>query len=204
VTSRTDRLEEGLRSALEAAEYFRGLVARLSVADGVDDLRALVDGINGDLGKDFHGDRGRGPWSRLHRAQEVLDEDPTPETADEEVLRLREEIRKMRDDLAAAAGELLVRLPEPGTDMARLLSANVLLKRFGDKTERRCSEVYMALARHLVDQGVATTAVWRALVRAGEIMGVTLPNGTSEERLEWFDERETRPLFGSWDDRIED
>ena len=35
----------------------------------------------------------------------------------------------MKKDLEDAAGELLVELPEPGTVTAKLLSANVLLRR---------------------------------------------------------------------------
>lgn len=39
------------------------------------------------------------------------------------------EYAALRADLKAAAGDLPVPMPEPGTDMARLLSANVLLRR---------------------------------------------------------------------------
>jgi hypothetical protein len=35
----------------------------------------------------------------------------------------------LRADMEAAAGELRVPLPEPGTDMARLVSANVIMRR---------------------------------------------------------------------------
>jgi len=44
---------------------------------------------------------------------------------------------KLRADLIAAAGEVMVSLPAPGTDMARLLSANVLLRqRLSDAREQ--------------------------------------------------------------------
>jgi hypothetical protein len=47
-------------------------------------------------------------------------------------LRIRQdaaELAKFRADLAAAAGECCVPIPEPGTDMAKLLTANVLMRR---------------------------------------------------------------------------
>jgi len=43
------------------------------------------------------------------------------------------ELRAAREDMKAAAGELLVRMPEPGTDMARLLLANRMLMRERDR-----------------------------------------------------------------------
>jgi hypothetical protein len=41
---------------------------------------------------------------------------------------LRAEVEQAREDMRIGAGECRVPLPEPGTDMARLLSANVLLR----------------------------------------------------------------------------
>lgn len=41
---------------------------------------------------------------------------------------LDRELAQCRQDLKDAAGELMVPMPEPGTDMAKLLSANVLLR----------------------------------------------------------------------------
>lgn len=41
--------------------------------------------------------------------------------------QMAEELLKRREDEAVAAGELLVPIPEPGTDIARLLVANRLL-----------------------------------------------------------------------------
>lgn len=46
------------------------------------------------------------------------------------------ELIALRSDLESAAGELPVPLPEPGTDMARLLTANVILKRRLESTQR--------------------------------------------------------------------
>lgn len=43
--------------------------------------------------------------------------------------RLAAKVRELQGDVTAAAGELRVPIPEPGTDMARLLIANVLLRR---------------------------------------------------------------------------
>lgn len=41
---------------------------------------------------------------------------------------LRDELDKMREDLRFAAGDLLMALPEPGTDAARLVQANRLMR----------------------------------------------------------------------------
>lgn len=43
------------------------------------------------------------------------------------------ELAEAREDVVKAAGELLVPIPEPGTDAARLLIANVLLRRERDE-----------------------------------------------------------------------
>jgi len=49
---------------------------------------------------------------------------------------LRPVVEQMRQDLKDAAGDLPVELPEPGTPMAKLLSANVLLRRENEKLRR--------------------------------------------------------------------
>jgi hypothetical protein len=57
---------------------------------------------------------------------------------------MKAEIEALREDLRLAAGELLVPIPEPGSDMSRLLSANVLLRR---ENERLRAERYDAIKR---------------------------------------------------------
>lgn len=42
--------------------------------------------------------------------------------------KLKAELAQCRQDMEAAAGDLPVPMPSPGTDMAKLLSANVILK----------------------------------------------------------------------------
>ena len=61
------------------------------------------------------------------------DQTPTCATAERDRLtRERDEARAERDalkaDIAIAAGELRVPIPAPGTDMARSMSANVILR----------------------------------------------------------------------------
>jgi hypothetical protein len=64
------------------------------------------------------------------------------------------QLTEARADVIAAAGELLVPVPPPGTDLARLLSANVLLRRAlsasrdeGERLRRvvDAAEAYVAL-----------------------------------------------------------
>ncbi len=58
----------------------------------------------------------------------------------------REEASARRADLAAAAGELLVPIPPPGTDAARLLTANVLMRRERDAAREKARRLTEALA----------------------------------------------------------
>jgi hypothetical protein len=59
-------------------------------------------------------------------------EDGTCENCDEPA-DLRPIVEQMRRDLEEAAGDLPVELPEPGTVVAKLLSANVLLRRENER-----------------------------------------------------------------------
>lgn len=55
-------------------------------------------------------------------------------------------------DLKAAAGELRIPVPTPGTEMARLLSANVILRgRLRAETERCRKALCVFLGSHQVD-----------------------------------------------------
>jgi hypothetical protein len=54
-------------------------------------------------------------------------------TLRDEVARLTAERDEARADAIAAAGELLIPIPPPGTDLARTLSANILLRRERDE-----------------------------------------------------------------------
>lgn len=49
-------------------------------------------------------------------------------TPEEELIKVKANFDRYLKDLEDAAGELLVPMPVPGTEMAKLLSANVLLK----------------------------------------------------------------------------
>lgn len=51
---------------------------------------------------------------------------------EDKALALLERLKTREADLAAAAGELRVPAPNPGTDMARMLEANVLMRRERD------------------------------------------------------------------------
>lgn len=46
---------------------------------------------------------------------------------------LREQLEAMQKDMEEAAGELPMPIPEPGTDMAKLMSANILLRRENER-----------------------------------------------------------------------
>ena len=66
-----------------------------------------------------------GKWGGMIRAMCTVDQ---PELLIEIDCAL-EEYAALRADLKAAASDLPIPMPEPGTEMARLLSANVLLRR---------------------------------------------------------------------------
>ena len=63
------------------------------------------------------------PASELERAKLRL------RNTRKQLLAKDAEIARLKADVAYAAGECLVPIPEPGTDMARLLLANIALKR---------------------------------------------------------------------------
>jgi hypothetical protein len=54
---------------------------------------------------------------------------------------LRPIVAQMRKDLEDAAGELALPVPEPGTDMAKLMAANVLLRRENEKLRHEAVDV---------------------------------------------------------------
>lgn len=102
-----------------------------------------------------------------------------------ELSNLREDIEVLtaeRDQLLAdlrdAAGELLVRMPMPGSETAKLLSANRLLrsevqKVRGDLRDAEGSEVLLALALDSLTTGGATT--WIEQVRKLQALRNPLP-----------------------------
>ncbi len=49
-----------------------------------------------------------------------------------------------QQDLKDAAGELVVPMPEPGTDMAKLLSANVILRQREERLRKVLTILYQA------------------------------------------------------------
>jgi len=64
---------------------------------------------------------------------------------------LRARVEVLEGDVVAAAGELLVPMPSPGTEMARVLRANVLLRHERDQLQRRVADLTTALALHIAD-----------------------------------------------------
>jgi hypothetical protein len=50
--------------------------------------------------------------------------------------RLLAELAEARRDVEQAAGELIVAMPEPGTDMARVMLANAMMRRERDEARR--------------------------------------------------------------------
>lgn len=69
----------------------------------------------------------------------ITEEDKTRRSM---MIAMAEELDWRREDDARAAGELLVPIPEPGTDMARVMAANRLLKGAigADKERLRAAE----------------------------------------------------------------
>lgn len=63
---------------------------------------------------------------------------------EEELVRLKANFDCYFADLEAAAGELKIPVPEPGTDMARLLAANVLLKSRLEAVQKENTNLLMA------------------------------------------------------------
>lgn len=61
-----------------------------------------------------------------------------------DVERLARERDAARADVIAAAGELLVPIPEPGSVLARLLSANAIMRRERDEARARAREACQA------------------------------------------------------------
>jgi hypothetical protein len=61
---------------------------------------------------------------------------------------VKRELATMRADIEAAAGELLVDIPEPGTDAARMMSANVLMRRELEDVRHRLWPVQHAARRY--------------------------------------------------------
>ena len=53
---------------------------------------------------------------------------------------LRKELEQMREDLERAAGDFPVPIPEPGTDMAVILSANVLLRKENERLKKQVAD----------------------------------------------------------------
>ncbi len=60
--------------------------------------------------------------------------------AEAELARVRAELETRQEDDRLAAGELLVPLPTPGTDAARMMRANVLMRRQRDEARAKLTE----------------------------------------------------------------
>ena len=79
----------------------------------------------------------------------------------ESYAKAKAEVERLRGDLADAAGELLVSLPEPGTEVAKLLSANVLLRAEVKRLRHRCCD-NCRHGVHKTSWGFPTCAVFPA------------------------------------------
>lgn len=66
---------------------------------------------------------------------------------DEAIVRLHRMVWDGQADVRAAAGELKVPMPEPGTHMARVLIANKLLKDANSRLRTALARAYEALKR---------------------------------------------------------
>jgi len=79
---------------------------------------------------------------------------------------LRTRLAQMETDIRDAAGELRVEMPEPGTPMAKLLSANVLMRRERDglraalSAEQDAHDATQAKVRSLVVAVQTALATW--------------------------------------------
>lgn len=111
------------------------------------------------------------------------------------VENMRAERDTLRADLAAAAGELMVPIPEPGTDASRMLLANVLMRR--ERTELRLT---LAAERGLPEGAVSEGwASFGGLLREWQ---KRYPDGTEAQvRADgrWW--RGYRGELPSWPDR---
>lgn len=104
-------------------------------------------------------DRAPEPLQRLGRLlTEILDADDF-NAVEPLLLGLAKEIEGYREDLRLAAGELAIPVPTPGTDMARLLSANVLMRREIERLDREYAatsdDLIAAQARLATAEGMA-------------------------------------------------
>ena len=73
--------------------------------------------------------------------------------------------RKAQDDMKVAAGELLVDMPESETDLARVLSANVLLRRELAEVREEMAERCMRLSDQVAKMMKQRDAGYEALER---------------------------------------
>lgn len=109
------------------------------------------------------------------------------DTAYEEVCQERDELLKqveqMKKDLKDAAGELLVDIPEPGSTTAKLLSANVLLRRENEKVRLEGIDL-QAREEQLLEAAQQRTRE-RDEARKNLAEAMHLWNGP--ETSEWFD-----------------
>lgn len=63
---------------------------------------------------------------------------------------LAERVKALEGDLAAAAGELRIPAPTPGTDMARMVAANVIMRRERDEARSRLAKLASRLSARCV------------------------------------------------------
>jgi hypothetical protein len=162
----TGALDEASRHAMELSDEVERLTGALPADKVADYIResivkagqACLDGAPGQL--DAAGCCVSASCVPAHRAEEVLD---AYDDARAEVARLRTEVELHREDLRVAAGECLVALPEPGSDMARMMRANRLLRVEGERLTRERDD--------LADEHAAAIAHRNAADRRAEASG---------------------------------
>lgn len=77
---------------------------------------------------------------------------------------LERELGEARNDLVLAAGELMLSIAEPGSDMARCMSANVLMRRERDQWRAVADELANAhLALDLGEDSKSALAAYEKL-----------------------------------------
>lgn len=102
-------------------------------------------------------------------------------TIQEELAKIKANFDRYLADLEAAAGELKIPVPEPGSDLAKLLAANVLLRRRvaqaadpGIQSDWERAHALLdthgvltvqsyAIGEHLIDRLKAVLKVWDAI-----------------------------------------
>lgn len=128
-------LERGVQEIRDSRrQEERAMVRAVELQEELADLRtlALGQGQDGSLSSVGAGSESLAILLRCQRGYQDCGRCPALRCCDNR----SPEAQSLRD-LAEAAGELLVPLPEPGTPVAKLLAANVILRRENENLRRR-------------------------------------------------------------------